>query len=346
MQLLRGFASIIVAVVEAIANFWRPLSKNAKIALGGSWFFFACIICSSLGQGQSEISVSPSDSQLETESVTAVDSAGSSADQIGTNISLLTPIISSTAIRPTSEAPIGHVNACVPNADFEVGIVSSVVDGDTIRVDIEGHNYSVRYIGIDTPDNPIPDSSSLMNANLVGGKTITLYTDQSETDQFGRLLRFVYVGDTFVNYELVRLGFASAFRYPPDISCSNVFAEAETNARSDQLGIWEATPTALIGSVSSNMTIVGVNKEAEYVDIRNTGNSTQDLGGWYLVSERGNQTCYLFGAIGSGETLRLWAMDSNKGGFYCGFNTNIWNNRESDPAVLYDNNGSQVDRYP
>jgi hypothetical protein len=165
-------------------------------------------------------------------------------------------------------------------------------------------------------------------------------------DQFGRLLRYIYVDDIFVNYELVRRGYADATAYPPDTSCQVLFNSARTQAQSDGVGIWQATPTVPVGSSQALIEIIAVNKEEEYVDIQNIGNQTQNLSGWYLVSERGNQTCYLSGNIGPGEVLRIWAGSSNSGGFSCGFGTYIWNNSESDPAVLYNAQGTQVSRYP
>ena len=39
--------------------------------------------------------------------------------------------------------------------------------------------------------------------------------------------------------------------------------------------------------------IVEVDKRAEFVDIRNEREQAQDLGGWVLVSERGDQYCTL-----------------------------------------------------
>lgn len=104
-----------------------------------------------------------------------------------------------------------------------------------------------------------------------------------------------------------------------------------------------ATPTAPSGPV---LTIVAVNKRDEFVDIQNIGDAPQDLGGWHLLSERGAQDCPLGGVIGPGETLRIWAMaeDAGQGGFNCGFGTTIWNNSESDAAVLFDAVGAEVSR--
>lgn len=98
---------------------------------------------------------------------------------------------------------------------------------------------------------------------------------------------------------------------------------------------------------SSLVEIIGVNKQAEYVDIRNNNAAAVDLAGWVLVSEKGNQACGLGGVLQPGATLRIYALasDAGLGGYNCNFGSNIWNNSESDPAVLYDNTGAEVDRW-
>jgi hypothetical protein len=99
----------------------------------------------------------------------------------------------------------------------------------------------------------------------------------------------------------------------------------------------ESTPITGAGNVA----IVSLDKRAEYADLRNSGATPVDLTGWRLLSERGDQNCALGGVIGPGETLRVWAMasDAGQGGFNCGFGSNIWNNSERDPAVLFDAGG-------
>ncbi len=89
-----------------------------------------------------------------------------------------------------------------------------------------------------------------------------------------------------------------------------------------------------------------VNKEAEYVDLLNKGNQAQNINGWVLLSEKGNQSCILAGVIEAGASLRVWAGYSDGDGYSCGYDSNIWNNSESDPAVLFDASGAVVDRHP
>lgn len=244
---------------------------------------------------------------------------------------------------------------CVPNTPPQTGIVVKVVDGDTIHVKLnsDGITYSVRYIGIDTPEStiqhePFGKEASEKNAELVAGKTVTLFKDVSETDKYDRLLRYVFTDAVFVNYELVKLGYANAATYPPDVACADYFHEAESYARDLLLGLWtvQPAPTNVILPTSTTQTviIIAVNKSAEYVDIKNIGSSSVNLNGWTLVSEKGNQRCALDGMLDSGVTLRIWAGVSSTG-FSCGFGSNIWNNSEPDPAVLYDPQGREVDRY-
>ena len=106
------------------------------------------------------------------------------------------------------------------------------------------------------------------------------------------------------------------------------------------------TPPEPPPPVEAHVVIVAIDKREEYVDIQNTGGAPQDLTGWLLLSERGEQKCPVGGVIQPGETLRIWAMseDADKGGYNCGHGRPIWNNKERDPAVLYDATGQEVDR--
>jgi len=124
--------------------------------------------------------------------------------------------------------------------------VTRVVDGDTIVVSLEGITYRVRYIGIDTPETVHPSQpvecfgreASDKNSELVAGKTVRLEKDISETDKYGRLLRYVWVGDVFVNDYLVRQGYAYASTYPPDVKYAEQFAQAQSEAEANNRGLW------------------------------------------------------------------------------------------------------------
>lgn len=126
-----------------------------------------------------------------------------------------------------------------------------VVDGDTIKVELDGSLYTIRYIGIDCPETRDPDSpvewmgpeATEANRRLVGGQTVYLERDVSETDRYGRLLRYVFLVDgTFVNAELVRQGYAQVSTYPPDVRYESLFLEMQQEAREAVRGLWGPTP--------------------------------------------------------------------------------------------------------
>jgi micrococcal nuclease len=126
--------------------------------------------------------------------------------------------------------------------------VTRVVDGDTIKVLVDGSEYTLRYIGIDTPESVDPrrpvecfaNEATEYNRSLVEGKTVGLEKDISETDEFGRLLRYVWLGEEMVNWKLVSEGYALAVTYPPDVKYADLFASLQAGARQAGVGLWGA----------------------------------------------------------------------------------------------------------
>ena len=120
----------------------------------------------------------------------------------------------------------------------EIATVTRVIDGDTIVVNLNGESYHVRYIGMNTPEsNEVCfGPATQANADLVEGKTVRMVKDVSETDRYGRLLRYIYVGDIFVNAKLVEEGFAEVVSYPPDTSHFEEFKNLEIQAAAANRG--------------------------------------------------------------------------------------------------------------
>jgi micrococcal nuclease len=129
--------------------------------------------------------------------------------------------------------------------------VLRVVDGDTILVRIPGppaRRERVRYIGIDAPESVAPnrpdecygEASAAENRRLVEGRTVSLSTDVERRDRFGRLLAYVRVDGRFVNAELVRGGFATTLRIPPNVSHAARLRALEREARRARRGLWGA----------------------------------------------------------------------------------------------------------
>jgi len=254
---------------------------------------------------------------------------------------------------------------CIPTHTLQVATTVSVIDGDTIDVNVEGEVYRVRYIGMDTPERwePFYAEAKAFDRSLVEGKTLYLYKDVSETDRYGRLLRYVVADDVFVNLELVHQGWATVATYPPDVACADAFLTAQQDAQENGRGIWAPTqtptptptaaptvtptPTRSRGQARLAISYIQYSGSDEYVKISNTGTASQNMTGWKIQSVVGDQW-YSFplgyrlaagayvrvhsgrGAYSSPPTDLLWTRRY------------IWNN-SGDKAVLYKSSGAVVD---
>ncbi len=138
------------------------------------------------------------------------------------------------------------VDAPSPPEDGELVRVIDVIDGDTIRVEWspDGWWERVRYIGIDAPeitheagheDEPWGPQATDLNRDLVEEAEVLLERDISDTDRYGRLLRYVWVetddGWVMVNGELVAAGLAAVRVYEPDTRHDAWFRELQDEAR-------------------------------------------------------------------------------------------------------------------
>lgn len=141
------------------------------------------------------------------------------------------------------------VAGCVGPTEDGSARVARVIDGDTV---VLASGERVRYLGIDAPELDHPSDgiecfgreAAERNRELVAGRLVRLQADQTDRDEFGRLLRYVYVNDLFVNAELVRGGYAySSFR-PPDTRHYEELLELELEAEREKRGLWDVCPRA------------------------------------------------------------------------------------------------------
>ena len=242
-------------------------------------------------------------------------------------------------------------------------LATRVIDGDTIEVNIDGTIYKVRYIGIDTPELDdtraeycaLAQEATRYNRQLLEEKTIRLEKDVSETDKYGRLLRYVYVDDIFVNAELVRQGLAWAKAYEPDTKYQDTLEKAETEARQDKIGIWqEIQPSPPIIVQNVHITYIFYDglvphiESDEYVEITNLGDQPQDLTGCMLRDISDGYPIFTFPSyiLAPGKSIRVYTNEYHPewGGFSFEYSQAIWNNSEPDVAVLYDSQGKEVSR--
>lgn len=155
---------------------------------------------------------------------------------------LLATLYGSQQTKP--DPTIGAINKLQPG----LVAVTSVVDGDTIEVSIEGVSEKVRLIGIDTPETKDPrkpvqcfgQAASSKMKELVEGKGVKLVAEpgDSDRDKYQRLLRYAYLPDgSLVNATMVSEGYAFAYTVFP-FSKLEEFRALEQQARAASRGLW------------------------------------------------------------------------------------------------------------
>lgn len=131
----------------------------------------------------------------------------------------------------------------------EVGIVTHVTDGDTFDIMIDGTKSRVRMLGINTPESVDPrrpvecfgrEASNYLKG-LINNKQVTLEKDPNkpDADEYGRLLRYVFLGDININEQMVRDGYAYEYTYRSEqYIYQNQFKQSEKLARDAGRGLW------------------------------------------------------------------------------------------------------------
>ncbi|PAF35134.1 endonuclease [Terribacillus saccharophilus] len=131
----------------------------------------------------------------------------------------------------------------------EVSLIR-IVDGDTIKVNYNGQEETVRYLLVDTPETKAPNKcvqpfgkdASKRNEELVtNAEKLELEFDVgSRTDKYGRLLAYVYADGVSVQQTLLIEGLARvAYVYPPNTRYLDTFEEAEAAAKNDDEAVWQ-----------------------------------------------------------------------------------------------------------
>lgn len=243
-----------------------------------------------------------------------------------------------------------------PDSSGVMAMVMGVTDGDTFDVRIGGVVEAVRVIGINTPESGecYYQEAADRFSELVLNVEVRLEADVSNRDQFGRLLRYVYVGDLFVNEVLVREGYAIARRYEPDVAMAGQLEAAQAQAQLDRVGVWASSAC---GPTAVGVLEIGVihydadgddnqNKNDEWVEFINGGNSPLDLTGWSIKDESASHR-YLFPSgftLASGGTVRLHTgcgAPTAAALFWCNQQSAVWNNG-GDTVFVLDPSGNIV----
>jgi len=280
----------------------------------------------------------------------------SSPDSPASSRSTSTSRIATTVpVSPPSGEPFADRGEPLPDDAEPVG-VSSIIDGDTIRVGVGRSRYApVRLIGINAPEagECYADEATQALAALVPvGTVVGLTRDVSDVDEFGRLLRYVWRGGMSVNEEMVRGGAAIARRYPPDTAMAESLELAQIEAAEAQRGLWD--PGACGPHSDAVLVIAELEYDApgddtsnlneEWIAVRNDGQDPLDLTGWSIRDESAGNRYRFPGSftLAPGETVKVRSGcgdDSATDLFWCSVGAAIWDN-DGDTAFLIDPNGN------
>jgi endonuclease YncB( thermonuclease family) len=257
-------------------------------------------------------------------------------------------------------------------SSFDFYTVSEVIDGDTFSVN-DGER--IRMVGINTPevDQYFYEEAKGVLLLMIDKTNVRLEQDITDMDKYGRLLRYVFAGELFVNLEMVKRGFANVFTVPPDVKYTDKLLEAQRYARENNLGLWEISAgyigenikedkenktgnnTSQSGaelktvSVELNWDAPGNDMEnlnGEYAGIKNESAYDIDIGGWTVKDDATKIYEFKHYILKSSEKIFLFSgrgTDSG-GSFYWNNSQPVWNN-EHDTLYLRDNTGLLVEIY-
>lgn len=138
--------------------------------------------------------------------------------------------------------------------------ITSVVDGDTVKIDMDGTAETLRLIGMDTPETVDPrkpvqcfgSEASNKAKELLSGKKIRIEKDasQGERDKYGRLLAYVHREDgLFYNKYMIEQGYAHEYTYNLPYKYQVEFKSAQKFAQENQRGLW--SPVTCNGDTTS-----------------------------------------------------------------------------------------------
>ena len=122
-------------------------------------------------------------------------------------------------------------------AETITGKVISVVDGDTIRIQISKDRPRIRLRGIDAPERCQAFYLRARRAMFERLRLKTVSVEFEAHDQYGRLVGKVLLDGKDMNLEMIRLGMAwyyNAFPFPDKA----VYQTAQEVARKNKLGLW------------------------------------------------------------------------------------------------------------
>jgi len=240
-------------------------------------------------------------------------------------------------------------------------VVVDVIDGDTLDVRLpDGSIDRVRLLGVNAPEDGecYSTEAAAELARLVADAEVDLVVDESDRDQYDRLLRYVEKGDEDIGALLVRDGFSLVRVSEPDVAREQVLRQLEEEARAAGRGLWNPSACGPSDHQARDVAIADLRLDAdgddaqnlndEWVEVQNNERVPVDLTGWGVRDESSSHR-FTFPedfTLDAGERVRVHSgcgTDSTSELFWCTSGSAIWNN-DGDTAFVVDPSGNIVDR--
>jgi len=154
-------------------------------------------------------------------------------------------------------------------SQYQFYAVSSVVDGDTVKINVDGKVQTYRLIGMDTPETVDPRKevqcfgveASNKAKELLSGKKVRIETDptQGVTDKYNRLLAYIHLENgLFFNKHMIEQGYAHEYTYDIPYKYQVEFKKAQKDAQENKAGLW--SPDTCNGDTVSTKEPINVDK--------------------------------------------------------------------------------------
>jgi micrococcal nuclease len=156
---------------------------------------------------------------------------------------LIAAVLAFTAINAEAKLDKCNKDTKIDNT----AVIQGGVDGDTVHITVSSGTYSVRFLGIDTPETHFQGKSqgkwgdaaaAKMGELLPVGTQVRLEFGAEACDEHGRVLADIWVGNLHTNAEMVRLGLAVNYCVAPEFKYCDEFARDVQNAIDQKLGMF------------------------------------------------------------------------------------------------------------
>ena len=154
-------------------------------------------------------------------------------------------LISTVADEKIQIYPFIEIEKQNPNRLYKV---ARVVDGDTIKIEYDDKQLSIRLIGVDTPESVHSNSNKNIPEGVIASdytksrlenKEVKLEFDVQPRDKYNRLLAYVYIDGKMFNKELLEKGYGRVSTFPPNVKYVDDFIAIQKKAINNNKGFWD-----------------------------------------------------------------------------------------------------------